>query len=61
MAYVSGIGNLYEFDFGGLSGWVYSVNGRMPSVSCGEYVLSDGDKIEWMYTCDLGNDVVPSN
>ncbi len=61
MAYVSGIGNLYEFDFGGLSGWVYFVNGRMPSVSCGEYVLSDGDKIEWMYTCDLGNDVVPSN
>lgn len=57
MAYISGIQYLYEFDFGDLSGWVYHVNGTAPSVGCGEYQLSDGDTIEWLYTRDLGNDV----
>lgn len=57
MAYVSGIGYLYEFDFGDLSGWVFHVNGEAPSVGCGEYILQDGDEIAWLYTCDLGNDV----
>lgn len=57
MAYISGINYLYEFDFGDLSGWIYHVNGSSPSVGCGEYILSDGDEIEWLYTCDLGNDL----
>lgn len=57
MAYIAGIGYLYEFDFGDLSGWVYRVNGESASVGCGEYVLSDGDRIEWHYSCDLGNDI----
>lgn len=57
LAYVSGINYLYEFDFGDLSGWVYHVNGVAPSIGCGEYVLNDGDVVEWHYTCDLGNDV----
>lgn len=61
MAYISGINYLYEFDFGDLSGWVYHVNGVSPSVSCGEYKLSDGDKIEWHYTLDLGNDIKQVN
>lgn len=56
-AYISGINYLYEYDFGDLSGWVYHVNGEAPSVGCGEYILSDGDRIEWLYTCDLGRDV----
>lgn len=60
-AYISGINYLYEFDFGDLSGWVYHVNGISPSVGCGQYKLSDGDKIEWLYTCDLGNDVGGDN
>ncbi|MBQ3816925.1 MAG: DUF4430 domain-containing protein [Clostridia bacterium] len=55
--YVKGINNLYEFDFGDLSGWMYRVNGEEPSVSCGEYVLKNGDKIEWLYTCKLGKDL----
>ncbi len=55
--YISGIDNLYEFEFGDLSGWMYLVNGKTPSVGCGEYVLSDGDEIQWMYTCDIGNDL----
>lgn len=57
LAYISGINYLYEFDFGDLSGWVYHINGVSTSVGCGEYKLSDGDKIEWHYTCDLGNDI----
>ncbi len=57
MPYITGIGYLYEFEFGELSGWVYHINGASPSVGCGEYVLKDGDVIEWLYSCDLGEDV----
>ena len=55
--YISGINYLYENDYGDLSGWVYKVNGVLPSVGCGGYELKDGDIIEWCYTLDLGNDV----
>lgn len=55
--YVSGIGYIYEFGFGSLSGWMYRVNGEFPSVSVGSYVLSEGDVVEFVYTCDLGADV----
>ncbi len=55
--YISGINNLYEFQFGDLSGWMYRVNGETPSVGCGEYFLKDGDEIEWLYTCEIGNDL----
>ena len=57
LAYIKGINYIYEFDGGELSGWMYRVNGEFPSVSCGAFTLSDGDKIEWLYTCDLGNDL----
>ena len=57
MAYIRGINYIYEFDFGDLSGWMYKVNGQTPSVGCGEYVLSPGDRVEWLYTCDLGKDI----
>ena len=56
-AYIEGIGNLYEFDCGELSGWMYRVNGQFPNYGCSQYTLSDGDVIEWLYTCDLGKDV----
>lgn len=51
--YIEGICNLYEFDCGELSGWKYAVNGVLPSYSCSEYVLLDGDVVTWNYTCDL--------
>ena len=57
MVYISGINYIYEYDFGDLSGWVYHVNGIAPSRSCGEYELSDGDRIEWLYTCEIGHDL----
>ncbi|MBQ4346004.1 MAG: DUF4430 domain-containing protein, partial [Oscillospiraceae bacterium] len=57
LAYVKGIADLYEFDYGELSGWVYLVNGERPSVGCGQYTLSDGDVIRWVYTLEQGNDI----
>ena len=56
-AYIEGIGNLYEFDCGELSGWNYKVNGWAPNYGCSRYTLRDGDVVEWVYTCDLGRDV----
>lgn len=56
-AYIEGIHNLYEFDCGELSGWMYKVNKWFPNYGCSRYVLKEGDVIEWVYTCDLGVDV----
>lgn len=55
--YIEGINNLYEFDCGELSGWMYKVNGWFPNYGSSRYQLSDGDRIEWLYTCDLGRDI----
>lgn len=55
--YIEGINNLYEFDCGELSGWMYKVNGWFPNYGASRYQLKDGDLIEWVYTCDLGIDV----
>ncbi len=56
-AYVEGIHNLYEFDCGALSGWMYQVNGWYPNYGSSRYQLKDGDVVQWRYTCDLGNDI----
>lgn len=47
--YVSAIGGLAEFEYGGKSGWMYSVNGSAPNVSCSSYKLKDGDVVSWYY------------
>lgn len=56
-AYIEGINNLYEFDCGELSGWMYRVNGWYPNYGCSRYQLADGEVVEWRYTCVLGNDI----
>lgn len=56
-AYIEGINNLYEFDCGDLSGWMYKVNDWFPNYGCSRYALKDGDSVEWVYTCELGADV----
>ncbi len=53
--YVRGINGLCEFDHGSSSGWMYKVNGRYPGVSCGDYILSDGDKVVWVYVTSIQN------
>ena len=55
--YVEGINNLYEFDGGRWSGWMYCVNKWYPNYGCGVYYVKAGDEIEWNYTCDLGLDL----
>ena len=55
--YVNGINNIYEFDCGAGSGWKYFVNGWEPNYGCGKYILTDGDVIQWRYTCDNGQDL----
>ncbi len=56
LMYIHGIGNIYEFDFGELSGWLYTVNGETFSVGVDQYVLKPGDKVEFHYTLELGRD-----
>lgn len=60
-AYIEGIGNLYEFDCGELSGWMYEVNDWFPNYGCSRYRLKPGDVVEWRYTCDLGKDIGGNN
>lgn len=60
-AYIEGIGNLYEFDCGSGSGWMYRVNGWFPNYGCSRYAVKSGDVIEWLYTCDLGRDIGGEN
>ncbi len=55
--YVRGIGNIYEFDFGDLSGWMFRINGDFAGVSCSDYILKDNDYIEWIYSLELGKDL----
>jgi hypothetical protein len=56
--YIEGINNLYEFDCGQQSGWMYKVNGWFPNYGCSSYTLKNGDTIVWCYTCNgLGADV----
>lgn len=56
-AYIKGINNLYEFDCGPYSGWMYSVNGIYPNYGTSVYTLADGDRLIFSYTCDLGRDL----
>lgn len=55
--YISGMNYIYEFDYGELSGWMYFVNGDEASVGCDSYTLSDGDKVQWIYSLEMGNDL----
>ncbi len=50
--YIEGIANLYEFDCGDLSGWLYNVNDEYINVGMSQYDVSDGDIIKIWYTCD---------
>ena len=52
--YIEGIGNIYEFDCGPQSGWMFSVNDVYPGLGCSAYTLADGDVIVFSYTGNLG-------
>ena len=50
--YIEGIANLYEFDAGELSGWLYSVDGAYPSYGSSSYKLNGGETVVWEFTLD---------
>lgn len=47
--YIEGIADLYEFDYGPASGWVFYVNEISSTKSSGVYELNEGDEIRWEY------------
>jgi len=55
--YVKAINNLNPGDCGEMSGWVYTVNKEYANEAANEYIIKDGDVVEWVYTCDMGNDI----
>lgn len=60
-AYIEGINNIYEFDCGSLSGWMYEVNEWFPNYGCSRCQVQNGDVIKWQYTCCLGYDIGGNN
>lgn len=56
-AYVEGIANVYEFDRGQGSGWMYRINGVFPDRGAGTVPLMADDRVEWLYTTSLGEDL----
>jgi prenyltransferase beta subunit len=55
--YVQSIAGDGEFDHGSGSGWMYAVNGLYPNYGATKYILKDGDKLQWRYTTNLGEDL----
>ncbi|WP_462410570.1 DUF4430 domain-containing protein [Neobacillus sp. Marseille-QA0830] len=51
-AYVAGINNIYEFDYGPKSGWTCYQNGTKLSRGVGITQVKANDQIEWKYTED---------
>ena len=57
--YVEAINNFGEFDGGPLSGWMFAVNRVFPARSASLVNLSHGDRLYWLYTYELGSDIIP--
>ncbi len=55
--YVESIDGDGEFDHGPDSGWMYNVNGDYPNYGASKYSLRNGDRIQWRYTTNLGEDL----
>ena len=46
-----------EFDAGTGSGWMITLNGWFIDKSTAAFAVSDGDVIQWKYTCQVGKDI----
>ena len=53
LVYVSGIDNLYEFDSGPQSGWIFYVNDIRGDESSGKVTAVEGDIIKWVYVLEV--------
>ena len=51
-AYIQSINGISEKQHGELSGWIYTVNGEIPSEGCGAYSVKDGDTVQFIYSTD---------
>lgn len=52
-AYITSIGGLAEKQHGGMSGWIYTLNGESIMIPCGKCVLSPGDSVEFKYITEF--------
>ena len=55
--YIEGIHQLYEFDCGSLSGWMYQVNGVYPNYGLSDYCFLNGDTLRLRFTLAYGADI----
>lgn len=53
--YINAIHNIGEMDAGKTSGWLYTVNGEVPSVGSTGYRVKENDVIAWRYTVIQGD------
>jgi len=53
---VEAINNISPLAAAPMSGWQYRVNAENPLVGASQYILSDGDVIEWRFTLDFDDD-----
>lgn len=60
-AYIQGLHNIFEYDCGPLSGWMFRVNGEFPTEGISDHQLQNGDYAEIIYSCDLGRDIETGN
>jgi hypothetical protein len=56
MAYLEGIDNIYEFDYGPKSGWEFKLNDAKISKSSGIVKVKKDDQIKWVYSEDFTED-----
>ena len=50
-------GELGEFNFNSMSGWMYAVNNMFPNVGFSDKYLQDGDIVRVQFTLAYGNDI----
>lgn len=55
--YISEINGLGAGVAGDMSGWLFIVNGEMPSFGADSLEVKEGDVIQWRYSCDGGADI----
>jgi len=53
---VEAINNITSLATAPMSGWQYRVNQENPLVGASQYILSDGDVVEWRFTLDFDDD-----
>lgn len=57
MSYITSINGLGSGTFGASSGWLYTINGKLPLTSIDKTMVKEGDNITFIYTVDGGPDV----